>query len=182
MTNGLNVAVCRSDPRRRIGIGIKMARSKWNSKNSWRNYHSGTAASIRAASAHDKARSSSGYGGGSKGTGGGSGGMDALTAFQNIMEAHGGEGRIVDECDPCSYYDLDELEEMAEIALGLQGIPWKNGIYDKDHDGMDFEEEIAAYIDEVLPTQIAMEWLDGTRYIPEDVCEWAFYEVSNHNK
>ena len=71
---------------------------------------------------------------------------------------------------------------MAVIALGLEGIPWKNGIYDKDKDGIDFEEEIEAYIDEVLPTQIAMEWLDGTRRIPEDVCTWAFYEVSDHNR
>lgn len=156
--------------------------AKWNSKNSWRNYRTGTAASIRAASAHDKAKSSSDYGGASKGTGSGSGGMDALTAFQNIMEAHGGESRIVDECDPCSYYPEEELEHMAEIALGIEGIPWKNGIYDKDRDGIDFEEEVAAYIDNVLPTQIAMEWLDGSRWIPEEVCEWAFYEVSDHNK
>lgn len=155
---------------------------KWNGKNSWRNYHSGTSASIRQADKHDKAKSSSGYGGASKGTGGGSGGMDALTAFQNIMEAHGGVSRIVDECDPCSYYQSEELEKMAEAALGIEGIPWKNGIYDKDKDGMDFEEEIEAYIEEVLPTQIAMDWLDGTRWIPEDVLDWAFYEVSDHNK
>ena len=159
-----------------------MARSKWNSKNSWRNYHSGTAASIRAASAHDKARGSSDYGGGSKGKGAGSGGMDALTAFQNIMEAHGDVARIVDECDPCSYYDYEELEHIAELALGIAGIPWRNGIYDKDHDGIDFEEEIEAYIEDVLPSQIAMEWLDGTRWIPEEVCEWAFYQVSDHNR
>lgn len=159
-----------------------MAKKKWNSKNSWRNYRTGTAASIRAADAHDKAKGSSDYGGKSKGIGGGSGGMDALTAFQNIMEAHGGEARIVDECDPTSYYPEEELERMAVIALGLEGIPWKNGIYDKDKDGIDFEEEITAYIEEVLPTQIAMEWLDGTRWIPEDVCHWAFYEVSDHNR
>lgn len=159
-----------------------MAKNKWNSKNSWRNYRTATNASIRGAQAHDKARSSSGYGGGSKGTGSGYGGMDALTAFQNIMEAHGGVSRIVDECDPCSYYPIEELEHMAEVALGLEGIPWKNGIYDKDKDGVDFEEEINAYIDEVLAAQIAMEWLDGDRWIPEEVLWWAFYEVSDHNK
>lgn len=156
-------------------------RGKWNSKNSWRNYHSGTAASIRAANAHDKASSSDGYGGGSKGIGGGSGGMDALTAFQNIVEAHCGVSGIVDDCDPCSYYPQDELERMAEIALGIEGIPWRNGIYDKDKDGMDFEEEVAAYIDEVLPTEIAMKWLDGDLYIPSEVLDWAFYTISDHN-
>ena len=155
---------------------------KWNSKNSWRNYRTATSASIRAADAHDKARSSSDYGGKSKGKGSGTGGMDALTAFQNIMEAHGGVTRVVDECDPTSFYPYEHLEKMAEQALGLEGIPWKNGIYDKDHDGIDFEEEIAAYIEEVLATQIAMEWLDGTRWIPNKVCLWAFYEVSDHNK
>lgn len=157
-------------------------KAKWNSKNSWRNYHSGTAAATRAASAHDKARASSDFGGASKGKGGGYGGMDALTAFQNIITAHGDVGRIVDECDPCSYYPQDELESMAEIALGIQGIPWKNGIYDKDRDGMDFEEEVEAYIENVLSTQIAMEWLSGDRYIPSEVLDWAFYEVSDHNQ
>lgn len=157
-------------------------RPKWNNKNSWRNYHSGTNAAIRTASAHDKAKSSDGYGGGSKGTGGGSGGMDALTAFQNIMEAHREIDEIVEETDPCSYYDYEELEKMAEMALGLQGIPWKNGIYDKDKDGIDFEEEIEAYIEEVLPSDIVMQWLDGRRYIPSDVLDWAFYEVSDHNR
>lgn len=154
---------------------------KWNSKNSWRNYHSGTAASIRAASRHDSALASDSFGGKSKGIGSGTGGMDALTAFQNILNAHGGVSRIVDECDPTSYYDDEELEHMAVIALGLEGIPWKNGIYDKDKDGMDFEEEVQAYIEFVLPTEIAMKWMDGEEWIPEDVCDWAFYDVSNHN-
>lgn len=159
-----------------------MAKKTWNSKNSWRNYRTGTAASIRVASAHDKAKSSDGYGGGSKGTGSGSGGMDALTAFQNIIEAHSGVDDIVESCDPCSYYPYDELERMAELALGIAGIPWKNGIYDKDHDGIDFEEEVEAYIEEVLASQIAMEWLDGTKWIPADVLNWAFYDVSDHNR
>lgn len=154
---------------------------KWNSKNSWRNYHSGTAASIRAASRHDKASSSSDYGGKSKGKGGGSGGMDALTAFQNIIRAHSSVSDIVENCDPCSYYPEEELEHMAELALGLMGIPWKNGIYDKDKDGMDFEEEVEAYIENVLASEIAMKWLDGELYIPSEVLDWAFYEVSDHN-
>lgn len=154
---------------------------KWNSKNSWRNYRTATSASIRTASKHDKAMKSDSWGGSSKGTGGGSGGMDALTAFQNITEAHGGVGLIVSDCNPTSYYDDEELEHMAEVALGLEGIPWKNGIYDKDRDGIDFEEEIQAYIDNVLPSEIAMQWMDGDLWIPEDVCEWAFYDVSDHN-
>lgn len=155
---------------------------KWNKKNSWRNYRTATAASIRTANAHDAAKQSSTWGGKSKGIGGGYGGMDALTAFQNILNAHGGEGRIVDECDPTSYYSGDQLEAWAVAALGLEGIPWKNGIYDKDRDGIDFEEEIEAYIEYILPTEIAQKWMDGALWIPEDVCEWAFYEVSDHNK
>ena len=155
---------------------------KWNDKNSWRNYRTATSASIRTAEKFEKAKSSSSYGGGSKGIGGGSGGMDALTAFQNIINAHGDAGMVAEECDPCSYYDKEQLEAWAEEALGLQGIPWKNGIYDKDKDGVDFEEEIQAYIDEVLPFDIATKWLEGELYIPSDVCEWAFYTVSDHNR
>lgn len=133
----------------------------------------------RAVSSHRKAMATSSFGGTSKGTGGGSGGMDALTAFQNIMAAHVGDGfAIAEEIDVGSYYDL--LQEAIQ-RLGLEGIPWQNGIYDKDKDSIDFEEEVDALL-EVLPGYIAQEWLDGLRYIPPDVLDWAFYEVSDHNK
>lgn len=154
---------------------------KWNNKNSWRNYRTATNATIRAASAHDDFMAQYGHtvGGKSKGIGSGYGGMDALTAFQNIMGAHVGNGfDIADEIDVGSYYDL---EEESVKALGLEGIPWKNGIYDKDRDGIDFEEEVEAMM-ELIAGYIAQEWLDGTRYIPEDVLNWAFYEVSDHNR
>lgn len=155
---------------------------KWNKKNSWQNKRTATGASIGRANTYESATRSESFGGKSKGTGGGRGGMDALTAFQNILTAHGGVQRIVDETDPCSYYDDDFLEGLAEIALGIVGIPWKNGIYDKDLDEVDFEEEVEAYIEFVLPTDIAMQWLSGELWIPEEVLDWAFYEVSDHNK
>lgn len=145
------------------------------------NYRTATNASIRSASRHDSFMSLFGdtVGGKSKGKGGGSGGMDALTAFQNIMDAHIGDGfDIAEEVDVGAYYDI---EHEAVIALGLEGIPWQNGIYDKDHDGIDFEEEVEAMM-ELMPGYIAQEWLDGARYIPGDVLDWAFYEVSDHNQ
>lgn len=154
---------------------------KWNKKNSWLNYRTATNASIRAASAHDKWVSEFGdtFGGKSKGIGSGYGGMDALTAFQNIMDAHVGDGfAIANEVDVGAYYDL---EAEAVKRLGLEGIPWRNGIYDKDRDGIDFEEEVEAMM-EIIGGYIAQEWLDGARRIPEDVLHWAFYEVSDHNK
>lgn len=154
-----------------------MAKKKWNSKNSWQNKHTATNATIRAAAGLDAARGSGAYGGKSKGTGGGYGGMDALTAVQNICDAHSVDvaGWVRD------YYDDDELERMAVIALGLEGIPWKNGIYDKDHDGIDFEEEVEAMM-EMLPYTIAEEWLSGERYMPQEFCDYCFYDVSDHNK
>lgn len=158
-----------------------MAKKKWNKKNSWQNSRTATSGSIRAASRHDSWVSEFGstFGGQSKGTGGGSGGMDALTAFQNIMDAHIGDGfDIAAEVDVEAYYNI---EEEAVKALGLEGIPWKNGIYDKDKDGIDFEEEVEAMM-ELMPGYIAQEWLDGVRRIPIDVLDWAFYEVSDHNR
>ncbi len=154
--------------------------AKWNNKNSWRNYRTSTNASIRAASRHDDFMSKYGntVGGKSKGIGGGSGGMDALTAFQNIMDAHIGDGfDIAEEIDVGAYYDL---EAEAVKALGLEGIPWENGIYDKDNDGIDFEEEVEAMMT-IIAGYIAQEWLDGARHIPGEVLDWAFYEVSDHN-
>lgn len=142
-------------------------------------YRTAIAAYNRAMGQHRESRSSKTFGGGSKGIGGGYGGMDALTAFQNIMEAHIGGGEdIAAHIDVEQYYDL--LQEAVQ-RLELEGIPWQNGIYDKDRDGIDFEEEVEALM-ERLPALIAQEWLDGDRYIPEDVLDWAFYEVSDHNK
>ena len=94
------------------------------------------------------------------------------------MAAHVGDGfDIADQIDVGSYYDLkDEVVKM----LGLEGIPWENGIYDKDRDGIDFEEEVEALM-ELIGGIIAQEWLDGKRYIPCEVLDWAFYEVSDHN-
>lgn len=142
-------------------------------------YRTALAAYNRAMSQHRQSRAQRKFGGGSRGEGGGTGGMDALTAFQNIMSAHIGGGEdIAAHIDVGSYYDL--LQEAVE-RLELQGIPWQNGIYDKDKDGIDFEEEVDALMGR-LPALIAQEWLDGDRYIPEDVLHWAFYEVSDHNK
>jgi hypothetical protein len=140
-------------------------------------YRTAIAAYQRAMRQHRKSRSN-GFGGPSKGSGGGSGGMDALTAFQNIMAAHIGGGEdIAEHIDVGAYYDL---HQEAVTRLELEGIPWENGIYDKDHDGIDFEEEVEALVGR-LAAIIAQEWLDGDRYIPEDVLHWAFYEVSDHN-
>lgn len=152
-------------------------KGRWNNKNSWQNKHTATNATIRAAAGLDAAKSSGSYGGGSKGTGSGSGGMDALTAVQNICEAHSVdvEGFVRE------YYDDDEFEKMAVIELGLEGIPWKNGIYDKDRDGIDFEEEVEAMM-EMLPYIIAEKWLSGEMYMPQDFCDYCFYDVSDHNR
>ena len=150
---------------------------KWNNKNSWRNYHTATNATIRAATGLDNAKSSGTYGGKSKGIGAGYGGMDALTAIQNIDAAHNVDapGWIRD------YYGDDELQIMAVRELGLEGIPWQNGIYDKDRDGIDFEEEVEALM-EILPEVIAEKWLSGAEYMPSEFCDYCFYEVSDHNK
>lgn len=159
----------------------KRSAGRWNKKNSWKNSRTATAGAIKAAGRHDSFMAESGHtvGGRSKGKGGGSGGMDALTAFQNIMGAHVGDGfAIAEEIDMTQYYDL---EAEAVKMLGLEGIPWQNGIYDKDRDGIDFEEEVEALM-EILAGYLAQEWLDGVRWIPYDVLQWAFYDVSDHNR
>jgi hypothetical protein len=150
---------------------------KWNNKNSWMNYRTATNATIRAATSLDNTKANGTYGGKSKGIGSGTGGMDALTAVQNIVEAHGVDvaGWVAD------YYDDDYFEAMAVKMLGLEGIPWRNGIYDKDRDGIDFEEEVEALM-ELMPDMIAEQWLSGDLYMPSDFCDYCFYEVSDHNR
>ena len=141
------------------------------------NYRTATNATIRAAAAVDKAKDSGTYGGKSKGTGSGSGGMDALTAIQNIDAAHDTDAAGFAE----SYYDDDQMEAFAVQMLGLEGIPWKNNIYDKDRDGIDFEEEVEALM-AIMPEIIAENWLSGTWRMPQEFCDYCFYEVSDHNR
>jgi hypothetical protein len=154
-----------------------VAKKKWNNKNSWANPHTATNVTIRVATSLDNARASGSYGGKSKGIGGGYGGMDALTAVQNICDAHGVDvaGWVAD------YYDDEFFKAMAVQLLGLEGIPWENGIYDKDHDGIDFEEEVEAMM-ALIPDMIAEQWLSGDLYMPQEFCDYCFYEVSDHNK
>ena len=151
--------------------------AKWNKKNSWQNSHTATNATIRAATGLDNARASGTYGGKSKGIGSGYGGMDALTAVQNICDAHSVDvaGWIQ------NYYNDDFFEKMAVEMLGLEGIPWKNGIYDKDRDGIDFEEEVEALM-ALMPDIIAEQWLSGELYMEQAFCDYCFYEVSDHNR
>lgn len=149
---------------------------KWNNKNSWLNPHTASNAMIRTYTGIDNIKRFTVLGGKSKGIGSGSGGMDALTAVNNIVDAHG-----VDVADWVSdYYGDDELQAIAVRMLGIEGIPWQNGIYDKDRDGIDYEEEVESLMDD-LPEMIADEWLSGQRWMPQEFCDYCFYEVSSHN-
>ena len=154
-----------------------MAKKRWSKKNSWQNQHTATNAAIRAASAVDDARAGGTYGGKSKGIGGGSGGMDALTACQNIVDAHGVDVAGWAE----DFYDEEQMEKFAVDMLGLEGIPWKNGIYDKDKDDIDFEEEVEALM-AIMPDIIAENWMSGAWSMPQEFCDYCFYDVSDHNR
>lgn len=83
--------------------------------------------------------------------------------------------------------EADELQEQAE-ALQTQAteLQAQIDVTYSDIDMLTIEENID--YDEVernahtYACEFAEQWIDGIEWIPSDVLDWAFYEVSDHNK
>lgn len=123
-----------------------------------------------------------------KGYGGGGWGLER---FNSVIDAHSSVEDIIDEwgldAENCKYPSIDGYENCyaqawaeeyqkacmeAEIlaALGENVDP---------EDLMDFdvvEENTYEYA-----TYLVEAWLDGTEWIPEEIMDWAWYVLSDHN-
>lgn len=130
--------------------------------------------------------------------GGFAGGYAAIT-FGNIINAHSCAEDIVDEfgldeegCEYCDCYSqaLAIVTAEAEEEMAMDTIDSIFEIFDGDSAeiGMD-DLDIEDYIDyeEVeelayeMAVEVAQTWIDGSAWIPDDVLDWAYYEVSDHN-
>lgn len=117
-----------------------------------------------------------------KARGGFAGGYGAIT-FGNIINAHSSAEDIVDE------FGLDQ--EDAKYGNCYQRAyreAYQEAIIEM-MSAMDFFGDPEDYIDwdevEELAYQYAIElaerWINGEEWIPREVLDWAYYEVSDHN-
>lgn len=116
--------------------------------------------------------------------GGFAGGYGAWT-FGNIIRAHSDAEEIVDE------FNLDN--ENAEYGNCWQRA-YSEALKESEQEamifalmGMDFELEDFIDWEEVEETaheyaiELAESWISGSTWIPYEVLEWAYYDISDHN-
>ena len=120
-----------------------------------------------------------------------SGGGWGLDRFNSIIDAHSSIDDMIEEwCladESCPYQSLDgydnpytqayeeakkRAEEVAEI-LAMFGIE----VDVEELINQDVVEENAYKYAEIL----VQAWLDGQEFIPEEICDWAWYDLSSHN-
>lgn len=121
---------------------------------------------------------------------GGSGGW-GLDRFNSVVNAHSSIEGIVDEFsladEGCDYMSLDGYdnpwtqayeEALARAEIEAAILEMLGEEVDPE-DLIDWEQvEERAYN---YACQLAQAWLDGSDWIPEEVMDWAWYDLSDHN-
>ena len=120
-----------------------------------------------------------------------SGGGWGLDRFQSIIDAHSSIEDMVDEfeldSESCPYMSLDGYpncytqayqEELSEAKEEAEILAFFGEVIDPE-DLMDMDEvEENAY---EYACDLAEAWYDGQEWIPEEVMDWAWYDLSDHN-
>ena len=120
-----------------------------------------------------------------------SGGGWGLDRFQRIIDAHSSIEDIVDEWDldseSSNYMSLDGYpncctqayqEELSEAKEEAEILAFFGEVIDPE-DLMDMDEvEENAY---EYACDLAEAWYSGQEWIPEEVMDWAWYDLSDHN-
>ena len=115
----------------------------------------------------------------------------ALARFNSIIDAHSSLEEIVDEwsldSETCPYPSVDgypncymqaylEALEVATMeAEALAGM----GIMVDPEDLIDWDDVYENAYD--YACDLADAWLSGAEWIPEEVLDWAWYDLSDHN-
>ena len=120
-----------------------------------------------------------------------SGGGWGLDRFQSIIDAHSSIEDMVDEWElddeSCPYMSLDGYpncytqayqEELNEAKGEAEILAFFGEVIDPE-DLMDMDEvEENAY---EYACDLAEAWYSGDEWIPEEVMDWAWYDLSDHN-
>ena len=120
-----------------------------------------------------------------------SGGGWGLDRFQSIIDAHSSIEDMVDEF---------ELDDESCPYMSLDGYPnCYAQAYREERDKAEAEAEILAFFGEILDPEDLMDmdavdenayeyacelaeaWYSGQEWIPEEVMDWAWYDLSDHN-
>ena len=124
-----------------------------------------------------------------------SGGGWGLDRFQSIIDAHSSIEDMVDEFElddeSCPYMSLDgypncyaqayqeaydKAQEEADI-INMILIEFGGEVEPEELIDMDAVEENAYE----YACDLAEAWYDGQEWIPEEVMDWAWYDLSDHN-
>ena len=120
-----------------------------------------------------------------------SGGGWGLDRFQSVIDAHSSIEDMVDEFElddeSCPYMSLDGYpncytqafqEELSEAKEEAEILAFFGEVIDPE-DLMDMDEvEENAY---EYACDLAEAWYSGQEWIPEEVMDWAWYDLSSHN-
>ena len=120
-----------------------------------------------------------------------SGGGWGLDRFQSVIDAHSSIEDMVDEfeldSESCPYMSLDGYpncytqafqEELSEAKEEAEILAFFGEVIDPE-DLMDMDEvEENAY---EYACDLAEAWYSGQEWIPEEVMDWAWYDLSDHN-
>ena len=120
-----------------------------------------------------------------------SGGGWGLDRFQSIIDAHSSIEDMVDEF---------ELDSESSNYMSLDGYPnCYTQAYQEERAKAQEEAEILAFFGEVIDPEDLMDmdeveenayeyacelaeaWYSGQEWIPEEVMDWAWYDLSDHN-
>ena len=120
-----------------------------------------------------------------------SGGGWGLDRFQSVIDAHSSIEDMVDEF---------ELDSESSNYMSLDGYPnCYTQAYQEERDKAEAEAEILAFFGEVIDPEDLMDmdavdenayeyacelaeaWYSGQEWIPEEVMDWAWYDLSDHN-
>lgn len=120
-----------------------------------------------------------------------SGGGWGLDRFQSIIDAHSSIEDMVDEWD---------LDSESSNYMSLDGYPnCYAQAYREELDKAQAEAEILAFFGEEVDPEdlmdmdavdenayeyacdLAQAWYDGQEWCPEEVMDWAWYDLSDHN-
>ena len=120
-----------------------------------------------------------------------SGGGWGLDRFQSIIDAHSSIEDMVDEFElddeSCPYMSVDGyknpytqayMEELQEAQQEAEILAMFGEEVDIEEliDWDDVEENAYEYA-----CELAEAWYDGSYWIPEEVMDWAFWDLSDHN-
>lgn len=120
-----------------------------------------------------------------------SGGGWGLDRFQSIIDAHSSIEDMVDEF---------ELDSENSNYMSLDGYPnCYTQAYQEEYNEAKEEAEILAFFGEVIDPEDLMDmdeveenayeyacdlaeaWYSGQEFVPEEVMDWAWYDLSDHN-